>query len=176
MSYDIVIKNGTLVTASSTYQADLAITGERVVAIGERLTGRTEIDATGKLVLPGAVDIHVHFQMPFPGNVVTVDDFLVGTQAAACGGTTTTVDFVHAEPHQSLLEALELELEEVGAVVLRGHGGVCDPLGLEPLPVWLVWHAAARDVRRAVTTHGVGEAKLVCVLHAVDSWPTTAFV
>ncbi len=119
---DLVIKNGTLITAEATYQADLAIRGERIAAIGEDLAGTTEIDASGKLVLPGAVDVHVHHQMPLPGGVVSADDFLTGTRAAACGGTTTIIDFVAAEPEESLLDALAARRAEAEGRAVIDYG------------------------------------------------------
>lgn len=106
MTYDLVIKGGRVITADTTYIADVAIKGERIAALGEDLQGRKEVDARGKLVTPGAVDVHVHMQMPI-GNFVSSDDFFSGTRAAAFGGTTSIVDFVEAAPDQPLLEALQ---------------------------------------------------------------------
>ena len=103
--YDCVIKNGTVVTAAANTQADVAIQGERIAAIGENLAGKREINATGKLVIPGAVDIHVHLQMPI-GNFRTADDFFTGTRAAAFGGTTSIVDFVERQPGETMAEAI----------------------------------------------------------------------
>ena len=103
--YDCVIKNGTVITAGSTYQADIAIQGEHIAAIGENLSGQREIDAGGKLVTPGAVDIHVHLQMPI-GNFRSADDFFTGTRAAAFGGTTAIVDFVERQPEETMAEAI----------------------------------------------------------------------
>jgi len=105
MSFDLVIRNGTLVTAESTYRADIGIQGETIAAIGMDLTGAREIDAGGKLVIPGAVDIHVHMQMPI-GDFVSSDDFFTGTRAAALGGTTVIIDFVEPYEHETLLDAL----------------------------------------------------------------------
>lgn len=97
MEFDIVIHNGILVTPSGPVNADLGITGETIAGIGVGLVGEQVIDAAGKLVLPGAVDPHVHLQMP-AGAVTSSDDWLTGTLAAACGGTTTVIDFVEPEP------------------------------------------------------------------------------
>lgn len=101
MMYDIVIRNGTLVTPPGVIHADLGITGERVAAIGPELRGRETIDAADKLVIPGAIDPHVHLQMPV-GAVTSSDDWFSGTVAAACGGTTTVIDFV--EPTMEVWE------------------------------------------------------------------------
>lgn len=106
MSYDLVIKNGTLVTASSTYKADIGIKNGRISAIAENLVGEKIINATGRLVTPGAVDTHVHLEMPI-GQYTSTDDFYTGTKAAAFGGTTTIIDFVEAGEDQTLVDALE---------------------------------------------------------------------
>ncbi len=102
---DLVIINGTLVTGGATAQADLGIAGSRIAAIGTGLAGQEVIDAEGMLVLPGAVDEHVHLQMPV-GGFISSDDFFTGTVAAAHGGTTTVIDFVEPHPGQTLLDAL----------------------------------------------------------------------
>ena len=88
--FDTVIANGTLVTAEAMLRADLGILDGRIAAVGAGLSGRETIDATGMLVLPGAVDEHVHLQMPV-GEFASSDDFYTGTVAAACGGTTTVI-------------------------------------------------------------------------------------
>lgn len=89
-----LIKNGRIVTASDDYHADLWIEGETVKAIGLGLPMKADqtLDATGKLVIPGGIDPHVHMELPF-GGTVSSDDFRSGTLAAAFGGTTTLIDF-----------------------------------------------------------------------------------
>ncbi len=106
MGYDLVIKNGSLVLGQEVIQADLAVNGEQIAAIGSGLSGRHELDASGRLVTPGAVDIHVHMQMPLADGLVSADDFFTGTRAAAFGGTTTIVDFVEPQESQSLVDAI----------------------------------------------------------------------
>ena len=64
MVYDLVIKNGLIVNSDTTLAADVAVQRDTIVALGQNLDGRRQIDARGKLVTPGAVDIHVHMQMP----------------------------------------------------------------------------------------------------------------
>jgi len=96
MSIDLLFKNGKVVTAESTYKADVAVVGEKIVEIGTNLKPdpRTEVvDCRGKLVLPGAIDAHTHLAMPFGGTIST-DDYEAGTRSAACGGTTTVFDFI----------------------------------------------------------------------------------
>ncbi|MDD5370065.1 MAG: dihydropyrimidinase [Anaerolineaceae bacterium] len=91
----IVIKNGTLITAAETFQADIRIEGERIAAIGQNLITSADevIDADGKLILPGGVDPHAHFELSMFGTVSS-DDHYTGHKAAAFGGTTTVLDFV----------------------------------------------------------------------------------
>ncbi len=98
MIYDVAVRNGLLVTPNGTIRSDLGVIGERIAAIGPGLRGREELDATGKLVIPGAIDPHVHLEMP-AGPVRSSDDWVTGTIAAACGGTTTVIDFVEPEPN-----------------------------------------------------------------------------
>lgn len=104
--FDLVIRSGTLVAAGETFRADLAVLDGRIAAIGEGLEGRENIDADGLLVLPGAVDAHVHLEMPV-GQTASSDDFESGSIAAAYGGTTTIIDFVEPAAHQTLLQALQ---------------------------------------------------------------------
>jgi dihydropyrimidinase len=105
MSLDLVIRGGTVIVEGDVYQADVGIKGETIAEIGTGLAGARNIDARGKLVLPGAVDPHVHLEMPV-GSTTSSDTWESGTIAAACGGTTTVIDFVEPESNQALLEAL----------------------------------------------------------------------
>ena len=96
-----VIKNGTLITASETFQADIHIDGGRIVTLGQGLAvpeGAQVFDAAGKLVMPGGVDVHTHFDLPMFGTVSS-DDHYTGHKAAAFGGTTTVIDFVPQDVH-----------------------------------------------------------------------------
>lgn len=90
----MIIKGGTVVTASESFKADVAVSDGIITAIGEGLdtTGAKVVDATGKLVLPGAIDAHTHMAMPF-GGTVSADSYLSGTRAAVCGGVTTIFDY-----------------------------------------------------------------------------------
>lgn len=91
----ILIKNGTLITACETFKADILIEGEKIALIGENLNHANAdiVDASGKLVLPGGVDAHVHLDLPMFGTVSS-DDHYTGGKAAAFGGTTTVIDFI----------------------------------------------------------------------------------
>src|SRR5438067_2932085 len=110
MSFDTLITNGTVVTASDTYKADIAISGGKVVAIGTELprqnVGRV-IDAGSKLVMPGGIDAHTHLDMPF-GGTTSSDDFETGTRAAAIGGTTSIVDFAIQGRGTRMRDALDM--------------------------------------------------------------------
>ncbi|MEO0565953.1 MAG: amidohydrolase family protein, partial [Chloroflexota bacterium] len=120
--YDLVIKNGRVVTAQSSFEADVAVDGETIVAVGHGLAGRREIDATGKLVTPGAVDIHVHMQMPLPNGFTSSDTFFTGTRAAALGGTTAIVDFAAPAGEQSMLDTLAARRAEADGEVVIDYG------------------------------------------------------
>src|SRR5262245_46529175 len=89
-----LIRNGTVVTAVDQYRGDVLIQDEKIELIGTSLTMAADetIDATGKYVLPGGIDVHTHLDMPF-GGATSADDFQTGTIAAAFGGTTSIVDF-----------------------------------------------------------------------------------
>ncbi|MEM8595914.1 MAG: dihydropyrimidinase [Pseudomonadota bacterium] len=100
-----VIKGGTVVTADRSYQADVLIEDEVIVAIDEGLSGDETIDATGAYVIPGGIDPHTHFEMPFMGTHAA-ETFESGTFAAASGGTTMLVDFVLPGPDGSLVNAV----------------------------------------------------------------------
>ncbi len=88
-----VIKGGTVVTADRQWQADVLIEGEKIVEVGENLSGDETIDAEGAYVIPGGIDPHTHLEMPFMGTTAA-ETFESGTFAAASGGTTMLVDFV----------------------------------------------------------------------------------
>ena len=101
MALDKVIKGGTVVTAGDTYRADVGISGEKIASIGGDLEAPETIDASGKYVMPGGIDVHTHLEMPF-GGTVTADDWESGTTAAVCGGTTTIIDFAIQDFGKSL--------------------------------------------------------------------------
>jgi len=106
-----VISGGTVVTASDTYQADVLIEDEKIVSVGRGLSANTRvdarIDARGKYVIPGGIDVHTHLDMPF-GGTVSSDDFFTGHRAAAFGGTTTHIDFAIQPKGATLRETLDM--------------------------------------------------------------------
>ena len=104
----ILIKNGRIITATDDYVADIFIEGETISAIGKNLkvTADEVIDASGKLVMPGGIDPHVHLDMPFMGTYSS-DNYETGTRAALYGGTTTVIDFILQTQGKSLQSALQ---------------------------------------------------------------------
>jgi len=108
MTLDLVIRNGTIVTAAETFKADIGIAGGRIALIGETLpAGDREIDASGLIVMPGGVDAHCHVEEPSYLGATLADDFASATRAAACGGTTTIVSFANQLAGKSLRAAVE---------------------------------------------------------------------
>ena len=106
-----LITNGTIVTADGSYDADVLVDGETIAAIGADLasngtTAKETIDATGRYVIPGGIDVHTHMELPF-GGTFAKDTFETGTRAAAFGGTTSIVDFAVQSKGRSLREGLD---------------------------------------------------------------------
>jgi dihydropyrimidinase len=130
-SYDIVIRGGAVVTASDTFQADVAVTGESIVAIGRDLgPGRREIDATGKFVLPGGVDAHCHIEQLSAAGIMNADTWESATASAALGGTTTVIAFAAQHVGMDLTRVVEdyAALARKGAIVdYSFHMIVADP-------------------------------------------------
>ncbi|HJN93230.1 MAG TPA: amidohydrolase family protein, partial [Dehalococcoidia bacterium] len=108
MPDELLLKGGTLVTAADTSQADLLVRDGRIAGVGRDLvTDGETVDLRGRLVLPGAIDTHVHLAHSIDRlGIVTADDFHSGTVAAACGGVTTIIDFAVQHRGESLEEAV----------------------------------------------------------------------
>ncbi len=109
MRFDSLIRNGTIITATDTYAGDIGIRDGKIVAIGQDLPiegADKVIDATGRYVMPGGIDVHTHLDMPF-GGTTSADDFESGTIAAAFGGTTTLIDFAIQYKGQTLRHAFD---------------------------------------------------------------------
>jgi dihydropyrimidinase len=105
-----LISGGTVVTAEGSYAADVLVDGERIAQIGQGLATTVSadetIDASGRYVIPGGIDVHTHMELPF-GGTFAKDTFETGTRAAAFGGTTTIVDFAVQSKGKSLREGLD---------------------------------------------------------------------
>jgi len=121
-----LIRNGTIVTAVDQYRGDLLVEDERIALIGTALdipreNVDTVIDASGKYVLPGGIDVHTHLDMPF-GGATSADDFETGTIAAAHGGTTSIVDFAIQYKGQTLHHAWETWMKKAEDKAVIDYG------------------------------------------------------
>jgi dihydropyrimidinase len=129
---DLIIRNGTVVTAAEVYEADVGIEGGKVKQIGQGLgPAAREIDARGQYLFPGGVDVHTHVDIELLG-YRSADDFYSGTVAAACGGVTTIVDYVLPEPGQSIQGSVEAWQQKAQGKAIIDYG--LHPVILEPTP------------------------------------------
>lgn len=154
MSYDLVIRNGTIVTAESSFIADLAIKDGKIAKIGANIRAGDHdwIDARGKLVMPGAIDAHVHFNLEFCGTTTT--GWTDGTRAAASGGVTTIIDYAIQAKGSTLREAVESRKADAkGKAVIDYalHGGITD------------WNDQTRDEMNYYTKNGIPSFKMFMI-------------
>ncbi|HEX6505167.1 MAG TPA: dihydropyrimidinase [Terriglobales bacterium] len=127
MAFDTIIVNGRVVTATDTYPSDIAIRHGKIAAIGESLPRENAgkvIDAGGKSVFPGGIDVHTHLDMPF-GGTTSSDDFETGTRAAAFGGTTTLIDFAIQYKGQTLRTALDSWMKKADGKAVSDYSFHC---------------------------------------------------
>ncbi|MBI4376325.1 MAG: dihydropyrimidinase [Elusimicrobia bacterium] len=108
MGYDLIIRGSTIVTASDTFVADIAVEKGRIAAVGHIHSADDvkTVNGRGLVAVPGGIDVHTHFDMPFMG-ATTADDFTSGSAAAIFGGTTTVIDFAIQKRGKPLQEALD---------------------------------------------------------------------
>ena len=107
-SFDLVVRNARVATASDTFECDIGIRGGRIAQLGLALdAGEREIDAANRVVTPGGVDAHCHLDQPMAPPLRMADGFESGTRSAACGGTTTVIPFAAQEKGQSLRAAVQ---------------------------------------------------------------------
>src|SRR2546426_385143 len=164
-----LITNGHIVTATADYTGDILIDAEKIVAVGApgafaTLQVDTVLDTQGRYIFPGAIDVHTHMELPLPTTVAS-DDFETGTIAAACGGTTTILDFANQQRGHTLAEALHTwhARAEGKAVIDYGFHILTRPAILE-----------GEATQRAITLANLADAPLYVVhvscahsLHAV---------
>src|SRR5260370_19523262 len=127
MGFDTIITNGRVVTASDTYASDVAIGNGKIVAIGQSLPPENAsriIDAAGKYVLPGGIEVHTHLDMPF-GGTTSSDDFETGTRAAAFAGTTTLIDFAIQYKGQTLRQAFDTWMKKAQPKAVADYAFHC---------------------------------------------------
>src|SRR5215469_17148424 len=115
---DLIIRGGTVATAGGSAECDLGVTGGKISQIGGALRGGRELDARGALVLPGALDMHVHLSPPphQPGTPTWVDDFGSGSAAAIAGGITTIGNMTFPADGHSLSQSIERDLAAARAL------------------------------------------------------------
>ncbi|HET9409767.1 MAG TPA: dihydropyrimidinase [Candidatus Sulfotelmatobacter sp.] len=127
MSFDSIIVSGHVATATDTYTGDVGISGGKITAIGQNLpreNTKKVIDAAGKYVIPGGIDVHTHLDMPF-GGTTSADDFETGTRAAAFGGTTTLIDFAIQYKGQNLRTAFDTWMQKASGKAVCDYGFHC---------------------------------------------------
>lgn len=153
MRFDSVIQSGTVVTATDTYAADVGIVGDTIAAIGKALPvegAQRTINAQGRLVLPGGIDVHTHLDMPF-GGTTSADDFESGTIAAAHGGTTTLIDFAIQYKGQSLRTAFDTWMKKADGKAVADYAFHCIVTDLQ---------AAHMEEMKQLVREGVSSFKL----------------
>ena len=194
--FDLVVRGGTVVTASEQFRADVGVNGGRIAALGEGLRGRRELDAGGLLVLPGGVDSHCHIEQLQEGGGADEETWETGSRSALAGGTTTVVTFstqfkghpigpsldeyrrrarramVDHAFHQIVTDPTDAVLAELPGIVARGVRSLkvfltYDPLRLDDRQFLRVL-AAARRLGCLVTVH--------CENYDAIAWRTEALL
>ena len=161
--YNLVVRGGTVVTASDAYRADVGIIGERIAAVGENLQGERSVDAGGLLVMPGGVDTHCHIEQLRPEGGTDEESFTTGSAAALPGGTTTAISFSTQFKGQPIRDTLNeyRELARASAIDYSFHQIISDPTdevlaeipglveaGIRSLKVFLTYDTVHLDDRQ----------------------------
>ena len=107
MSYDLVIKGGEIATAEARYTADIGVKNGKIAAIAEGLSGSDEINAAGRLVMPGGIETHCHIAQESGMGLMCTDDYESGSRAAAFGGNSSFVPFAAQRKGWGVLETLD---------------------------------------------------------------------
>ena len=148
--FDLVVRGGTVVTAAQIMDCDVGIRSGQIAALATDLpAGRREVDATGRLVLPGGVDAHCHIEQSSSLGIMTSDDFYSGTVSAAFGGNTTVVSFAAQHKGQSLIDVVEdygARARAKAVIDFSYH-----PIVSDPTPDLLAHHLPAL-IRRGLTS------------------------
>src|SRR5215470_4136367 len=127
MGFDTIVANGRVVTATDTFSADIAISDGKIAALsGElpRQNAKAVVDAKGRYVMPGGIDVHTHLDMPF-GGTTSADDFETGTRAALFGGTTTLIDFAIQYKGQALRQAFDTWMKKASSKAVCDYAFHC---------------------------------------------------
>src|ERR1017187_9310897 len=174
----IVISGGTVITASGGVPADVLVDGERIAALAAPGTAEAEswaagadrvLDATGRYILPGGIDVHTHMEMPF-GGTFSADTFESGTRAAAWGGTTTIIDFaVHAKADGNCVVdyGFHMIVSDVNDTTLKEMES-CIGAGVNSFKMFMaypgVFYATDGEILRAM--HKAAETGAMVMMHA----------
>src|SRR3979411_330901 len=153
MGFDPIIVNGRLATATDTYTSDVAINQGKISSVATDLVSTKSakiLDDSGKLVLPGGIDVHTHLDMPF-GGTTSADDFETGTRAAAFGGTTTLIDLAIQYKGQTLRTAYDTWMQKASGKAVCDYAFHCIITDLG---------AAQLDEMNALVREGVTSFKL----------------
>lgn len=155
----MLLKGGTVVSAEGSRKADILIEEEKIIEVGSDLSsdGAQVIDVSGKLLFPGFIDTHTHFDLD-NGVFMTADDFETGTMAAIAGGTTTILDFATQNKGETLTEALEnwhKKADNVSSCDYGFHMAITD------------WNEAVKEELSVMTREGVTSYKLYMAYDAL---------
>jgi dihydropyrimidinase len=162
---DLIIRGGQIVDASENYSADIGIEDGKIKLIGKNVNpdnGSEIIDASGKIIMPGMIDAHVHLSLPFCGTV-SADTFETGTRAAAAGGVTTVVDFAIQSKGGTIKEAIENRKAQADGEVhvdYALHGGITD------------WNETTREELSKVINEGISSFKMF-MIYKSEGWLAT---
>ena len=193
-AFDLVVRNGTVITEGSRGPADIGVRDGRVVALGLDLDpGAEEVDATGLWVLPGGIDSHVHLDQPTPPGITFADGFESGTRAAAAGGNTTVMPFVMQEKGTSLRAAvLACQEKARGAchVDVSFHMVISDPTpavlgqelpalvkdGLTSFKVFMTYDDLVLNDRELLEVFGVARREGALVMVHAEGYDTINYM
>lgn len=162
MKYDLIIKNGTIVTSTATFEGDIGIKDERIACICKDLSGADAeriIDAAGRFVMPGGIDVHVHFELPFCGTV-SADDFLSGSKAGAMGGVTTFIDYAGQDAEKGLMAGVNARMEAAREKVCIDYSLHC---------IINNWNNAIREEMDEVVKFGIPTFKMFMIYES-EGW------
>ncbi|HEX3722021.1 MAG TPA: amidohydrolase family protein [Nitrolancea sp.] len=186
---DLVIRHGVVVTSGGVAQVDIGIAGEKIVQIGGLMEADQELDASGKLILPGAIDTHVHLTNPGSMGINWVDDFTSGSAAALAGGVTTMGNMTFLREGETSLAALAREgalaseqaIADVFMHPVLGASGTLDQATLDEIPSLLAHgcnsikyfqlfpHFDAQVGAYLEATRRAGENGLITLIHCEDA-------
>ncbi len=149
----VLLKNGLVVTSTGSFTADVYVVGDKIASIGAKLAARADetVDASGKYILPGAIDPHTHIDMPFMGTTSS-DDWKTGSIAAACGGTTTIIDFNLQDKGESLRDTVERQKAKADGKAAVDYG--IHPCVADARP------EVIDEVKRAIHEYGTPSFKI----------------